>query len=192
MVTLDARPTMRVEVDVMPCEGPVHLRRASVEDAPGIAAVHVRTWQHAYRDLLPADVLERLSVTRREEFWRSQLQVLPEAQRPWVAELEERITGFVSAGPSRDEDASPRVGEVYAIYVDPECWSRGIGRHLMDHARRDLRAHGYAEATLWVLDGNHQAREFYQAAGWRTDGATRREAIGPTEVDEVRYFIRPV
>jgi ribosomal protein S18 acetylase RimI-like enzyme len=163
-----------------------------VEDARGIAAVHVRTWQHAYRRLLPDEVLERLSVTRREEFWRSQVQVLPEQQRPWVAELEERITGFVSAGPSRDEDATSRVGEVYAIYVDPDCWSRGIGRHLMDHAHRDLWAHGYTEATLWVLAGNRQAREFYEARGWRPDGATRKEAIGSTEVDEVRYRISTV
>ncbi|HVV90814.1 MAG TPA: GNAT family N-acetyltransferase [Solirubrobacterales bacterium] len=38
----------------------------------------------------------------------------------------ERIAGFVTFGPSRDEDARG-LGEVYALYVDP------------DRLRRDLR-----------------------------------------------------
>ncbi len=176
----------------MPCEGPVHLRRAAPGDARSIADVHVRTWQQAYRGLLATEVLDRLSVTRREEYWRSELTVLQGEQRPWVAELEGRVVGFVSAGPSRDDDADGRVGEVYAIYVDPGCWSRGIGRHLMDHARRDLRAHGYGAATLWVLEANTLARQFYEAGGWHTDGATRLDRIGPADVAEVRYRVLPV
>ena len=171
----------------MSCDGPVHLRRATPTDARAIAEVHVRTWQHAYAGIVPTDFLLRLDVGRREAFWRDEVTTLGEGRRPWVAECDGRVVGFVSAGTTRDEDGDARTGEVYAIYVDPECWSRGIGSNLMAHARRDLAANGYGTATLWVLAANAQARAFYEEGGWRLDDVTRTETIGGVESEEVRY-----
>ena len=171
----------------MSCESLAHLRRATADDAAGIAAVHVRTWQHAYQGMIPVQVLDGLSVTRRQEFWARELRMLHDERRPWIAECDGRIVGFVSTGPSRDEGAGARTAEVYAIYVDPECWSRGIGRSLMDHARRDLKQAGYEAATLWVLSANTVARDFYDAGGWHVDGQERIERMGGAELEEVRY-----
>lgn len=168
-------------------EGVVHLRRAREDDAPGIAEVHVETWRHAYRDLLPAEFLKALDVGAREKWWRTELHVTPELRRPWIAETGTDIAGFVSVGPSSDPGASTETGEVYALYVAPDCWDRGVGRNLLHHGQRDLVEHGYNEATLWVLADNTRAREFYEAAGWRTDGAQRTEDIGGRHVVEVRY-----
>lgn len=171
----------------MPCDGPADLRRATAADAREIAAVHVRTWQHAYAGILPNDFLEALDVARREVYWRDAVAMLGEDRRPWVAECDGSIVGFVSAGATRDDDGDASTGEVYAIYVDPACWSRGIGRHLMSDARGDLKRSGYASATLWVLAANDQARRFYEAGGWRPDGATRTETMRGVEVEELRY-----
>lgn len=167
--------------------GPVHLRRADPADARGIAAVHVHTWQQAYRGLVPDEVLGRLSVDAREGFWRAELSERPAHRRPWVAESEGRTVGFVSWGISRDLDAELATGEVYALYVAPGYWRMGIGRLLLEHAYRDLRASGFLGATLWVPAANSLARSFYEALGWRLDGATRCESVGSSEIDEVRY-----
>jgi ribosomal protein S18 acetylase RimI-like enzyme len=164
----------------------VRLRRARPEDAPAIAAVHVETWRQAYSDVLPAAFLDALDVGRRRELWDAQLRATPADRRPWVAEIDDRVVGFVSSGPSRDADARDAVGEVYAIYVVPDCWGTGIGRDLLRRAERDLRDHGYPRATLWVLADNQRARRFYEAAGW-TPADTRTETIGGKEVEEVRY-----
>jgi ribosomal protein S18 acetylase RimI-like enzyme len=170
-----------------PCTGEVHLRRATEKDATAIAEVHVETWRWAYRDILPAAFLDRLDRNRREEFWRREIETLPRERRPWIAEVVARVVGFVSAGPSRDEDADLQTGEIYAIYVRRECWDRGIGRHLLDHAVRDVWAWEYRVATLWVLAANARARDFYERSGWSLDGAERTERIGDTDVVEVRY-----
>jgi hypothetical protein len=37
------------------------IRKAALDDAHAIADVQVRSWQHAYRDLMPADFLFGLS-----------------------------------------------------------------------------------------------------------------------------------
>jgi ribosomal protein S18 acetylase RimI-like enzyme len=169
------------------CDGMVHLRRAHESDARAVAEVHVRTWQQAYRDLLPTAYLNSLSVEARERFWASELSVLPADRSLWLAEASGEVVGFASVGPSSDEVTSPSTGEIYAIYVLPECWDRGVGRSLLAHAMRDLVEHGYDTATLWVLESNERARRFYEQAGWRTDGARKLDRIGDQEVSEVRY-----
>lgn len=171
---------------IAPCNDAIRIRRASPGDARAIANVHVATWRDAYRDLLPADFLDALSADVRERWWRSELDVTPAARRPWVADSGGEVVGFVSAGAGRDSDAPAGRGEVYAIYVLPDCWDRGVGRDLLAHAERDLHELGYSDATLWVLAGNDRARRFYEVAGWAPAG-TRRDTIGGVEVDEVRY-----
>lgn len=168
------------------CDGVVHLRRARRSDARAVAEVHVRTWQHAYRDLLPANFLAGLTVDARERYWQAELDVMPEDRLPWLADAQGQVVGFASVGPSRDVDAPGTIGEVYALYVLPDCWDRGFGRDLLRHAERDLSAHGYDEATLWVLASNQRARRFYERAGWTLDGE-RTERIGGFETEEVRY-----
>jgi ribosomal protein S18 acetylase RimI-like enzyme len=170
----------------MACTGMVHLRRARPTDARAIAQVHVRTWQHAYRDLLPAEFLAGLSVDARESFWRSELDVIPADRAPWLAESNGEVVGFASVGLSRDPDSIGTTGELYCIYVLPECWDKGVGAELLSHAERDLSGHGYREATLWVLADNERARRFYEQAGWHRDGE-RIDRIGDIEMNEVRY-----
>src|SRR5262249_55133274 len=112
---------------------------------------------------------------------RSGIERPPPGWATYVAEGHGRTVGWVSIGPSRDEHG---IGELYAIYVDPEEWSRGAGRALIRRAEERL-AEEYAEATLWVLEDNPRARRFYEAAGWRTDGARQsiqRLGVSPPEV----------
>ncbi len=153
------------------------IRPATHEEAESVARVQVRSWQRAYAHVLPPDDLARLSVDRRAE----QLREWPP---PIVAEAGGRIVGFVSVGDSRDPDAE---GELYAIYVDPEHWGCGIGRALIRAGENRLVELGYRDVVLWVLDDNPRARRFYEAAGWRSDGAARPIEIFGHEVPEVRY-----
>jgi hypothetical protein len=50
-------------------EGAATIRPATAEDAAGIAAVHVRSWQVAYRGQLPDALLDSLSVDQRTRWW---------------------------------------------------------------------------------------------------------------------------
>ena len=169
------------------CDGLVHLRRAGESDARGIAEVHVRSWRQAYRGLMPDAVLDSLDVDVRERFWHREISLTNHDRRPWLAaDSDGDVVGFVSAGPA-DNQPSSQTGEIYAIYVLAECWDRGVGRSLLQHAVRDLREHGYAEGTLWVLATNERARDFYEAASWHADGAERTETFGGAELREVRY-----
>jgi ribosomal protein S18 acetylase RimI-like enzyme len=126
------------------------------------------------------EILANLPFEQRRERW---LGYLERGERLLVAEDDGAVVAFAAIGPSRDEAG---VGEVYAIYADPEAWGRGIGRRLFDAAAAELREAGFAEATLWVLATNERARRFYERAGWQTDGAEKLDERLPA-VAQVRY-----
>ncbi len=161
----------------------VEVRRAVIEDAGPIAAVHVRAWQVAYRGLVGDEVLDGLSVAQREEVWRQALSG-DGGLTIYVAVSAGGIVGFcATAAPSRDDDAHDDVAEVGAIYVEPDVWRTGVGRALMDAALAGLRAAGWRSVTLWVLAENQRARDFYARFGFDADGAvTTHELSGQTEV----------
>jgi L-amino acid N-acyltransferase YncA len=150
----------------------LRIRPAQEADAGGIAAVHMRSWQTAYRGILPDDFLDTLSIPQREERMRELLATKRSARRVWVIESEEGLLGFSEAGPSREDEAPDWAAEVYTIYLDPTAVGKGIGRELFAHTVADLRNAGYRHATLWALERNERARRFYEKAGWRPDGTS--------------------
>jgi ribosomal protein S18 acetylase RimI-like enzyme len=162
------------------------IREATVDDAPAIAAVHVGTWREAYRHIFPPEFLAGLSLEHRSGVWQRILDGLPESDDVYVAEDHGRIVGFCHSGPSRDDDGDGRA-EVYAIYVAPECWGRGVGRQLMEAARAALARGAWKEATLWVLEPNTRARVFYERDGWIPDALARPIERGGATVLELRY-----
>lgn len=166
------------------------VRRATTADAEAIADVHIATWNVAYRGQLPGDFLARLAERRPERIAIWMRAIASGNTRVFVAERDRRIVGLVSVGPPEGEpQPGEGVGELYAIYVHPDAWDTGAGRDLMHTALDELRAIGYQEATLWVLDSNERARRFYERGGWRLDGATKVDRRGDVELNEVRYRV---
>lgn len=165
------------------------IRPAHQNDAAAIAALHVRSWQWAYRGLLPDAYLYALPDTLQERTarWRELLSAATGDAQTWVAELDGEIVGFASAGSSGDFDAPPGAGELYAIYLEESAIGQGIGRALLAKAIDFLKEGSYQLATLWVLDGDQRARGFYDHAGWRPDGTTRSAEISGVLLQELRY-----
>lgn len=165
------------------------IRAATPDDARPVAEVHVSSWRHAYRGLLPEQYLERLSVDDREAMWRGAFADPDPKSGAFVAEEDGRIVGFASFGPSRDEGVLDGTGEVPAIYVDPAVLGTGVGRELFEAAAVGLRDAGFATATLWVLEANALARRFYEKAGWSWDGAVSTHMFDCANEPVVRYSI---
>ena len=166
----------------------MRIRGATPGDAAGIASVQVRSWQAAYRDLMPDQVLDGLSVERRTEVWRSVVGAGRAGEAVLVLEGDAGVEGFAHVCAGRDPDVDIGTGEVSSIYLLPAAWGKGRGRELMEAAVRRLSADGYHTAILWVLVTNDRARRFYSAAGWSCDGAEKSEVVGGTaSITETRY-----
>ena len=175
------------------------MRLARPDDASALGALHVAAWRAAYRGLFPDEVLDRQSVERRAEQHRAWLSAPPTPDhRTWTAwsppgPAAARLLGFSISGPARDPDlaADAGVGEVYALYLQPDCVGRGLGRALFGRSLATLRDQGRREVVLWVADGNLRAQRFYEAAGLRRDltALPKPVVVGGSDlgVAEVRY-----
>ena len=176
------------------------IRPAAVDDALAIATVHVRSWQGAYRGLIPDSYLDALAPEDRLAMWadflaatsmpRQGTLVLVDEDGPQDdrARAQGGIVGFASFGPTRDDDADPTaVGELQTLYLDPGAWGRGGATELLRAVVSELRAAGFADATLWVLGANAHARRFYERRGWHADGATKLHDWQAFVATDVRY-----
>jgi GNAT superfamily N-acetyltransferase len=161
------------------------VRTATPEDAAGVADVHVRAWQTAYRGLLPDEYLDGLRAADRMVRYRFDVTE-PDQPATIVAVDDGVICGFATTGPAQD-GAVPNAGLVHALYVEPALWGRGVGRLLMAEARTRLQRQGFLEGLLWVLVGNDRAQRFYRADGWLPDGSRRDQEVWGIIVDEMRY-----
>jgi GNAT superfamily N-acetyltransferase len=171
----------------------VLIRRATPGDATALATVHVRSWQAAYRGLMPDEVLDGLSVERRAVMWRAIIKsglpghVVLVAQGDGDGRDGDALCGFAHVGPGRDADLGAETAELTSLYLLSEVWGRGAGRALMAAAVDAMRDAGYVSAVLWVLVTNERARRFYEIAGWSCDGAEKSELFGPATLTETRY-----
>lgn len=165
------------------------VRVACTGDAEGIARVHVATWQRAYRGLLPDAYLDGLSVDNRRAMWHASIE--KGVPTVFVAEDDGAIAGFAAVAPSRDKGAEPNAFEIWAIYVLPAAWGRGLGRALCDAARTLARSQQAPCMTLWVFAENAPAKRFYASVGFVEEPASRQSfVLGGARLDEVRYVQR--
>lgn len=161
----------------------VDVRAATPADAHAIAVVLVASWRAAYQGLMPDDVLAGLSVAGREHVWSEALTEPPPGTRIVVAATTTTVVGFAATGPPLNptDAADPSLGDLRAIYLDPQFWGRGVGARLHTAALDGLRSCGFTHAGLWILDGNERALRFYLRHGW-TDTGRRQVDRGPQDI----------
>lgn len=160
------------------------LRLAESRDALSVARVHVRSWQAAYRGLLPEEYLTEMRAEERAKKYDLGNRD-PFKPQTIVAVERDVVCGFATISAPCGESSS--VGDLCALYVDPEYWGGGIGRALIAAARERMFVAGNRNAMLWLLKGNVRAARFYERDGWRPDGASRDATVWGLTVQEIRY-----
>jgi GNAT superfamily N-acetyltransferase len=140
--------------------GAVTLVPAGPEDAHAIADLHVSSWRTAYKSLVPDEFLAGPVVADRRTLWDTRLSVPDETRLVLKAvDQNDALVGFTCVL----RDAEPAWGPLLDnLHVTPELKGRGIGALLF----RASRAWACAVAPgqpmhLWVIEGNEQARLFY-------------------------------
>ena len=120
----------------------MNIREANINDAEGIANVHVKSWQFAYVGIMPEEYLFSLSAKEKTGIW---LKSLSEKSLGIniVLEINKEIIGFCVFGPARDKDLlNQNVGELVALNILPRYWGNGY--------------------YLWVLKQNERAIGVYE------------------------------
>lgn len=160
------------------------IKRANMNDAAGIARVHIDTWKSCYRGIVPDSYLDNLDYEQKAQGWESGLR--DESQLNFVAVDKGKIIGWVTHGVNRDKRPA-NILEIYGIYVLPEYWDRKVGLTLFRSAMQDLEGRKPKLISLWVLENNLRAIKFYEANGFKCDGMSELINIGGSNLTELRY-----
>ena len=161
------------------------VRPATLGDAKAIAEVHAAAAQAAYADILPEDQLRALAPATREAKWREAIEF--SEPQVHVAEFDGEIVGFVGFDRSRDPKTPSTTGEIWAIYVKPEHWGKGVGVALWDAAREGLEEEGCTVVTVWVPLRNDRAMRFHELAGFKREMKTAKTtSLGSLRIEEIR------
>jgi len=153
------------------------VRIATRDDAAGIAGVHIRAWQQTYAALVEPGELDDLPVDRRSQRWTD---IIDEGRTTvYVAEVDDSIVGFASAGSRRDHEFV-RPLELEALYVLAEYHGTGVGQSLLDAAIGDV------PAFLFVAERNPRATRFYERNRFVFDGVEESFPLVRTPVRSLR------
>ena len=79
-----------------------------------------------------------------------------------IAELNEKVIGYLLGGKNKENANIPFQYEVYGLYVDPEFQRNGAGRLLLQHFQQKIKQ---ALFFLHAMKGNEKAMTFYTKVG---------------------------
>lgn len=162
-----------------------YIQKADINRAGTLGALQAKCWQAAYKGLLPPRFLRGFTLASRRGAMRKRMETVPGGEY-YIVRVWGRKAGFLVLAPSSDEDA-PGAGEITALYLLPKFWGKGHGGRLMRFAMDRLVQMGHNTVTLWVLEENRSAREFYAHMGFAPDGGLRTDNFGKETRRCLRY-----
>ena len=154
------------------------VRKAKKEDVRQIAEILVEDWKKAYRGIIDSDFLESMSVDQRYEIEEKRYQ------KYVVAADGNKILGYAWLEVTEDEAADC---EIIALYVRYSYRKNGIGKLLLQEAKRYFKESGRKRMIIWCLKKNAESRKFYEKTGGR-EFRTGSHNWGGKEYDMISYL----
>jgi len=124
------------------------IRKATLADRPRISEVRLAV----HENMLSPGSVSKVETTSDWIFANATF---------WVWEEAGAVQGF--------SVADPRDGTIFGLFIHPDYEGRGLARALLPLACEDLRAAGFAAATLTTGPGT-RAERFYRLNGWEEIG----------------------
>jgi GNAT superfamily N-acetyltransferase len=120
-----------------------------------------------------------------DEVWqeRAEIGANGRSQATVLALLDDRTVGLAVG---LDRTASkPGLIAIVSVFVSPEVRRLGVGRRLIEALEEWARDVGAATTSLWVVEGNDGAADFYESMGYRKTSDRQKITVPP-----VRWEVR--
>ena len=148
----------------------ITIRPAVPADAPDMAEVHMRSWEIAYKDIIPAEYIREKNAGRPALYARI---ITGEDLNQYVIQKDGKTVGIMRAAPPQDDDVSDNFYELHGIYLHPDYYRQGIGTQAVEFAFDKARSLDKTVMTVWVFAENTNSINFYKKCGFIADGKTK-------------------
>ncbi|WP_169091437.1 GNAT family N-acetyltransferase [Paenibacillus sp. PL91] len=140
----------------------MYIRKAILDDAKGIAKVHVDSWKSTYKNIISDEFLKNLSYDQRKDLWNRNIS--KKGNYIFVAlNNEGEIVGFADCG-KRESNNIDNSGDLTSIYLLEEYQGKGVGKQLFKQLFLQFEELGYNRVFVEVLEDN-KTRYFYEYYG---------------------------
>lgn len=156
----------------------ITIRLAIPADAPHMAEIHSRSWEAAYKDIIPIEYINEKNATRPALFKRI---ITDENTTQYVILADNKIVGIMCVAPPQKENITilndcgidDSFYELHGIYLHPDYYRKGIGTKAMEFAFNKARSNGKTNMIVWVFAENTNSIKFYEKCDFTADGATK-------------------
>lgn len=152
------------------------IRKAFPDDAPQIAALHLRTLCNLPKESGGQDGYDEKDIQERTQLITDSIS---RGNNFSVYTEDDQILGFLCSGDKRDD--VEYATEIYALYVDPSHQKKGIGRSLFIDLKRELKNQGSSALYLWVWADNMNAIKFYEMMGGTENKTYKKREEGKSK-----------
>ncbi|EOB4247522.1 N-acetyltransferase family protein, partial [Vibrio metschnikovii] len=101
-----------------------------------------------------------------------------------VADCDGKVGGFLCFGQPKTLKGTD-VYELSSIYIDPDKIGTGVGQSLYDECESMLRKLKARKVTLWALDSNAYALNFYIKQGFIATGEINEECTNDVVLNDI-------
>ena len=155
----------------------ITIRLAKPSDAADMAEVHMRSWEAAYKDIIPEEYIKTKNATRPDLFKRI---ITDENKTQYVIQADGKTVGIMCIAPPKDDDVDDNYYELHGIYLHPDYYRRGIGTQAMKFVCDETRKLNKKYINVWVFAVNTNSINFYKKCGFIADGKTQTMECGKT------------
>jgi len=153
----------------------ISFRLATPKDAYDMAEIHIRSWEIAYKEIIPKDFITEKNSTRHSLY---KLVITNENRNSYIIEFNGNVVGIMKVALPQDEDVTNNTYELHYIYLHPNYFRMGIGTQAMEFAYTIARGLNKTIMTVWVLSENINSIKFYEKCGFTPDGKTKNMEYG--------------
>ena len=148
----------------------ITIRLAKPDDAQDMAEVHARSWEVAYKDIIPIEYIKAKNATRPDLYKRI---ITDENTTQHVIQANGKTVGIMGFGEPKDDDADDNYYELHGVYLHPDYYRKGIGTKAVDFAFEKARKLNKKYMNVWVFAENYNSIKFYEKCGFIADGKTK-------------------
>ena len=145
----------------------ISIRLAIPSDAPDMADVHMRSWEIAYKDIIPLDFIIEKNSTRHALYKRV---ITDENANSYVIQYNGKTVGIMRIASPQDDDIKDEFYEIHYLYLHSDYFRMGIGFKSINFAFDKTRSLGKKGMSVWVIAENVNSIKFYEKCGFIKDG----------------------
>ena len=118
----------------------------------------------------------------RDELEVSEEKILSARFSYFAAELSDRLIGFYALERHSDDEV-----ELEALFVEPDSIGKGIGKRLIEHAKKEAKDAGFREL---VIQGDPNTQVFYLKAGAEHVGEKESGSVAGRMLPMFRIYLK--